>query len=112
MKSVLVVGHGLAGAILAQSLLQKGFHVQCMDADIQYSASSIAAGLINPFIGPKLNQPEDFDQCIQANLSFFKKWERETGEKLLRILDFLEDVDDVQEVHTNAEFPDNFEPGD
>ena len=84
MKSVLVVGHGLAGAILTQSLLQKGFHVQCMDADIQYSASCIAAGLINPFIGPKLNQPEDFDQCIQANSSFFKNWERETGEQLLK----------------------------
>ena len=38
--------------------------------------------------------------------------DQETGEKLLRILDFLEDVDDVQEVHSNAEFPDNFEPGD
>ena len=37
--------------------------------------------------------------------------DQETGEKLLRILDFLEDVDDVQEVHSNAEFPDNFEPG-
>ena len=38
--------------------------------------------------------------------------DQETVEKLLRILDFLEDVDDVQEVHSNAEFPDNFEPGD
>tara|TARA_A100001388_G_C28737246_1_gene484827 strand:+ start:199 stop:939 length:741 start_codon:yes stop_codon:yes gene_type:complete len=38
--------------------------------------------------------------------------DQETGEKLLRILDFLEDIDDVQEVHSNAEFPDNFEPGD
>ena len=38
--------------------------------------------------------------------------DQETGEKLLRILDFLEDVDDVQEVHSNAEFPDDFEPGD
>jgi len=38
--------------------------------------------------------------------------DQETGEKLLRILDFLEDVDDVQEVHSNAEFPNNFEPGD
>ena len=38
--------------------------------------------------------------------------DQETGEKLLRILDFLEDVDDVQEVHSNAEFPDDFKPSE
>ncbi len=29
-------------------------------------------------------------------------------EKVLKIMNFLDDLDDVQEVHTNAEFPDNF----
>ncbi|NBQ03032.1 MAG: FAD-dependent oxidoreductase, partial [Opitutae bacterium] len=58
MKPVLVVGHGLAGAILAQSLLMRGIRVHCVDAGIKHSASSVAAGLINPFIGPKLNIPE------------------------------------------------------
>jgi transcriptional/translational regulatory protein YebC/TACO1 len=24
----------------------------------------------------------------------------------------MDDLDDVQEVHTNAQFPDNFEPGE
>ena len=28
--------------------------------------------------------------------------------KFLKIINFLDDLDDVQEVHTNAEFPDNF----
>ena len=53
MKPVLVVGHGLAGAILAQSLLMRGIRVHCVDAGIKHSASSVAAGLVNPFIGPK-----------------------------------------------------------
>ncbi|HKJ72957.1 MAG TPA: YebC/PmpR family DNA-binding transcriptional regulator, partial [Alphaproteobacteria bacterium] len=30
----------------------------------------------------------------------------ETGEKVLRLLDALEDLDDVQNVYTNANFPD------
>jgi glycine/D-amino acid oxidase-like deaminating enzyme len=82
MKPVLVIGHGLAGAILAQSLLMNGIMVQCMDAGVKYAASSVAAGLINPFIGPKLNKPEEYDECIEANLAFFQKWEIEVGEKL------------------------------
>ncbi len=31
------------------------------------------------------------------------------SEKVLNIMEFMDDLDDVQEVHTNAEFPDNFE---
>jgi YebC/PmpR family DNA-binding regulatory protein len=31
----------------------------------------------------------------------------EDAEKIMRLIDTLEDLDDVQEVHTNADFPDN-----
>ena len=31
------------------------------------------------------------------------------SEKVLNIMEFMDDLDDVQEVHTNAEFPENFE---
>ena len=34
--------------------------------------------------------------------------DQEASEKVLKIMNFMEDLDDVQEVHTNAEFPDNF----
>ena len=33
----------------------------------------------------------------------------ENAEKLMRLIDALEDLDDVQEVHFNASFPDDFE---
>ena len=35
--------------------------------------------------------------------------ENDMSEKVLNIMEFMDDLDDVQEVHTNAEFPDNFE---
>ena len=35
--------------------------------------------------------------------------DQEMSEKVLKIMDFMAARDDVQEVHTNAEFPDNFE---
>ena len=36
------------------------------------------------------------------------KLDQDSLEKVLKIMNFLDDLDDVQEVHTNAEFPDNF----
>ena len=38
--------------------------------------------------------------------------DNEMSEKVLNIMQFMDDLDDVQEVHTNAEFPDNFEVKD
>jgi YebC/PmpR family DNA-binding regulatory protein len=38
--------------------------------------------------------------------------DQEMGDKVLKILDFLDEVDDVQEVHSNAEFPDDFKPSE
>jgi YebC/PmpR family DNA-binding regulatory protein len=35
--------------------------------------------------------------------------DQEMSEKVLKIMDFMDELDDVQEVHTNAEFSDNFE---
>ena len=34
--------------------------------------------------------------------------DQDASEKVLKIMNFMDDLDDVQEVHTNAEFPDNF----
>ena len=36
------------------------------------------------------------------------KLDQDSLEKVLKIMNFLDDLDDVQKVHTNAEFPDNF----
>ena len=37
------------------------------------------------------------------------KLDNEMSEKVLNIMEFMDDLDDVQEVHINAEFPDDFE---
>ena len=38
--------------------------------------------------------------------------DQEMSEKVLNIMEFMDDLDDVQEVYTNAEFPENFEVKD
>ena len=35
--------------------------------------------------------------------------DQDMSEKVLNIMEFMDDLDDVQEVHTNGEFPENFE---
>ena len=38
--------------------------------------------------------------------------DQEASEKVLKIMNFMDDLDDVQEVHTNAEFPEDFTEGE
>ena len=82
MISVLVVGHGLSGAIIAHTLTDHGLEVHCIEGRVPHSASQVATGLINPFIGPKLNTPTEIDECLFANQEFFKKWEEMSNQKL------------------------------
>ena len=35
--------------------------------------------------------------------------DEEKSEKVIKLMNHMDDLDDVQEVHTNAEFPANFE---
>lgn len=51
MKDFLIVGHGLAGAVLSQLLLEKGHSLQVMDQPQDNHSSSVAAGLYNPVTG-------------------------------------------------------------
>ena len=52
-------------------------------------------------------------QYINAELTLradtFVDLDQDMSEKVLNIMEFMDDLDDVQEVHTNAEFPENFE---
>ena len=84
IKPIIVVGHGLAGAILTQTLIDYGLKVRCIEGKIEHSASRIAAGLVNPFVGPKLNIPLKFSECLKHNKVFFGKWEQKFTEKLFK----------------------------
>ena len=53
MNEFLIVGHGLAGAVLAHQLLNRDQKVTVMDGNLAHSASGVSVGLVNPLIGPK-----------------------------------------------------------
>ncbi len=83
-NKIIIVGHGLAGAILAHTLIEHKQDVLVLDSQMPHSATKVSAGLINPFIGPKLNVPEDFSVCMLENNNFFQKIEQKTGKNYLK----------------------------
>ena len=71
----IIIGHGLAGAVLAHRLLGLGRKVQVIDTELPHSASAVSVGLVNPLIGPKLNPPEKIFECLKENDLFFPPYE-------------------------------------
>jgi YebC/PmpR family DNA-binding regulatory protein len=51
---------------------------------------------------------ETLDAEITMRAETLVHLDQETSQKVLKIMNFMDDLDDVQEVHTNAEFPDDF----
>ena len=47
----LIVGHGIAGALLGYFLEQEGARCLYLDAPQQKAATQVAAGIINPITG-------------------------------------------------------------
>ena len=74
MNEFLIVGHGLAGAVLAHQLLDRGQKVIVMEADLPHSASRVSVGLVNPLIGPKLNPPDKIRDCLAINDSCYNHY--------------------------------------
>jgi len=49
--NTIIVGQGLAGSLLAWSLIQRGQSILIVDNDHHHAASIAAAGIINPVTG-------------------------------------------------------------
>ena len=71
----LIIGQGLAGSILAHQLITQGQRVMVLDNDHQGSSSTVAAGIINPVTGPRLNCPSSFSNYFDVAKSYYAKLE-------------------------------------
>lgn len=54
MTDVLIVGQGVAGSVLALTLLERGLDVRVVSSATAPAASMVAAGIVNPLTGRKL----------------------------------------------------------
>jgi glycine/D-amino acid oxidase-like deaminating enzyme len=71
----LIIGQGLAGSILAFQLIARGQRVLVIDNDHQGSASQVAAGIINPITGHRLNLTEGFVDYYACATAFYAELE-------------------------------------
>ncbi|HSI90125.1 MAG TPA: FAD-dependent oxidoreductase [Adhaeribacter sp.] len=93
----LVVGHGLAGAILTRTLQQSGKSVFVFDTEKPNSASNVAAGLINPVAGKRFAKSWQADVFIPAAKAFYRELEAELQTPLFHQLPILKLFSSIEE---------------
>jgi len=72
---VIIVGHGLAGAVLAWTLLERGLDVHIIDAQEELTTSKISSGLVTPLTGRRLASPSKFDDFFPLSKRFFQQFD-------------------------------------
>ena len=83
----LIIGQGLAGSLLAFELIQRGQRVLVVDNKLHGSSSQVAAGLINPITGHRLNLSDGFSDFLNIALPFYNKLEKEFGGDFIRTIE-------------------------
>ena len=78
----ILVGHGLAGSILGQTLAQKGYKIVILDQPKANSASQVAAGLMNPLAGKRFAKSWLADTLLPFAAAFYRQLEKESGQQL------------------------------
>ncbi len=74
----LLIGQGLAGSTLAYQLLKRGKRIAIIDENKETTSSKVAAGLVNPFTGPKMAKTWLADLLFPFMKNFYQQIERET----------------------------------
>lgn len=82
----LIVGQGLAGSLLAWTLLGRGQRVMVLDDGHRSAASVVAAGLLNPITGQRLVKGPEVDQCLPVAQRCYRALERQLARPLLHAL--------------------------
>ncbi len=82
----LIIGQGLAGSLLAYSLIKRGQRVLVLDNNHLGSATQVAAGLINPITGHRLNITDHFFTYSQAAKKMYWQIERDVDCQVYRSL--------------------------
>ena len=75
----IIVGQGLAGSILAYKLIERGERVLVLDNHHVNSASLVAAGIINPVTGHRLNITEGFETFYPEATGYYQSLENRLG---------------------------------
>ena len=90
----IIVGHGLAGSVLARSLLKRGKSIMVFDPNRSSTSSKIAAGLVNPVTGRRFVLSWKFETLNGFARSFYRDWEEDSAVNLIYPLDLVRAMED------------------
>ncbi|MFN0213263.1 MAG: NAD(P)/FAD-dependent oxidoreductase [Saprospiraceae bacterium] len=96
----MIVGQGIAGTLLACSLLRRKAQVRIVDADVPGRSSFIAAGIINPVTGKRFVKSWRFDEFFPVAKKVYQNLEQEFG------ISIWEERPTVRLLHTPEELND------
>ena len=100
IKNILIIGHGLVGAVLARTFQAHGCAVTVWDRDTNDSASKVAAGLITPITGKGMNPSARIEEFFEEAVHFFSDDYTET--KILRL---FKDAKEVEKFRSKQDAP-------
>jgi glycine oxidase len=98
--SILIIGQGIAGTLLASALRQQGAQVHIADGNLTGSSSVAAAGIINPVTGKRFVKSWRFDEFFPVAKETYQQLEQELGIQIweerptLRLLGTPEEAND------------------
>ena len=96
----ILVGHGLAGGILARTLSQQGYTLAVFDTYKVNAASRVAAGLINPLAGKRFAKSWLADKLVPFAIAFYQQIEKEFKVKIWQPLPIFKLFSSVEEQNT------------
>lgn len=99
MSKYLIVGQGLAGTLLAFSLLEKGEDVLVADDYEHVSASSVAAGMWNPVTFKRLAASWLANELLQEMNATFLSLEEKLGTKFFHALPVARMFNSIQDAN-------------
>jgi glycine oxidase len=79
MKRILIVGQGIAGTVLAETLQNHGATVHIWEAGYPDSASQVAAGVINPVTGKRYVKTWMLEEMYPFAQQFYQKTAQKLG---------------------------------
>jgi glycine/D-amino acid oxidase-like deaminating enzyme len=80
----IIVGRGIAGTVLAYTLLNRGCSVAMPEGIASPSASEVAAGIVNPVTGKRLSKTWRAEELFDFLVPFYRQIEAALGRQFFR----------------------------
>lgn len=93
----IIVGHGLAGSVLAIQLIKAGYCICVVDEPSLSLSSKVAAGIWNPVVFKRFTKSWLAEKLVPELIDFYKNFETETQTRLITLRNILKPFTEDQE---------------